>query len=131
MTAIEMHRMSPDRIEPPHEVMDEELAGRLAESMRTNGWQGAPLVIVDRESGDPLAVTGSHRIAAARVAGIAVPVIYLDELTAAHGIELAALIAGSPAFDMDEDMAIIQAAFRAAELLPAEVEDFYGLDLHA
>lgn len=131
MTEIETYRMNPDRIEPLHEVMDEDLAAQLAESMRTVGWQGAPIVVVDREGKDPLAVTGSHRIAAARDAGIIAPAVYLDDVTAAHGIDLAALIAASPAYDADDDLAICQAAWSAARLLPAEVAGSYGLDLHS
>lgn len=127
---IEQSALNPDRVEPPHEVMDEDYAAQLAASMGRDGWQGAPIVIVERDGGDPLAVTGSHRIAAARVAGILVPVVYLADITAAHGIDLADLVAGADAYDMDEDLAICQAAYTAANLLPADVADHYGLDLH-
>lgn len=129
MTITE-HRMNPDHLEPAHEVRSEAYAAELAESMRANGWQGAPVVIVERDGADPLAVTGSHRIAAARAADILIPIVYLADITDAHGIDLAGLIEGAPAFEFDTDLAVFQAAYTAAELLPTEVETAYGLDLH-
>lgn len=47
----------------PNDV-DEGHVRQLAESIRRNGWRGAP-IIVDAESG--LCVTGSHRMAALRL----------------------------------------------------------------
>ncbi len=64
-------------------------AGRvqaLASDMAANGWVGAPILTW----GD-LAVTGTHRIAAARIAEVDVPVIDLIEL-ADDGDAIAAYI---------------------------------------
>jgi len=50
--------------------------------MRKNGWQGRPLLVIERESKEPwyVAWTGSHRIAAAIDAGLdEVPCYVLDE----------------------------------------------------
>jgi len=44
----------------------------LAESMRTGGWQGEPIKVVEH-NGQMLIVDGHHRVAAARIAGIEVP----------------------------------------------------------
>ena len=71
--------IDPQEIEPLHGVRDQMLLDNLAAGMKQNGWQGRPLLVIDRESGY-LAWTGSHRIAAARAAGLAsVPCYALDE----------------------------------------------------
>ena len=53
---------------PLHEVRDEEKLNNLIESMKENGWTGRPIVVLD--IGDIQALTGSHRYAAAKIAGI-------------------------------------------------------------
>lgn len=62
-------------ITPRHEVRDVAHRDAIAASMSEDGWIGRPLVVVD--SGDGyLALTGSHRLAAARLAGLdEVPVL--------------------------------------------------------
>ncbi|MBQ2671156.1 MAG: hypothetical protein IJG06_10480, partial [Clostridia bacterium] len=42
------------------------------------GWNGRPLVVIDNGNEGHIALTGSHRIAAAKEAGIEVPAIVLD-----------------------------------------------------
>lgn len=54
---------------PPHAVTDHTKLANLAASMARIGWQGEPILVVDGE-----VWTGSHRIAAAQLAGIDVPV---------------------------------------------------------
>jgi hypothetical protein len=49
----------------------------ITENMAANGWQGRPILAWDTGNGS-LALTGSHRIAAARAAGIEVPTVYVD-----------------------------------------------------
>lgn len=69
-------------------VRTEALSGRasarnvreLAESMRTNGWQGAPIDVVEIQ-GHRIVVDGHHRLAAARIAGIDVPYQVVDPAT--------------------------------------------------
>ena len=64
---------------PPHEVRDEAHAAALAESLRKDGWTGRPLLVAQDCNGFH-ALTGSHRIAAAkRIAGLAVPICLLDQ----------------------------------------------------
>lgn len=60
-------------IAAPHEVTDAHKAALLAESMQADGWQGEPLLVVAHGDGYQ-AWTGTHRLAAAEVAGVAVPV---------------------------------------------------------
>jgi hypothetical protein len=47
--------------------------------MKDNGWRGRPLLVIERKS-DYLAWTGSHRLAAAKLAGLdSVPCYVLSE----------------------------------------------------
>lgn len=68
----------PYYLQPPHEVRDGDKLARLTDSMRRRGWQGRPLLI--RRVGDGWqALTGSHRIAAARAAELeTVPALAID-----------------------------------------------------
>lgn len=52
----------------------------IAESMRTNGWQGAPIDVVEL-NGERIVVDGHHRLAAARRAGIDVQYQVVDPST--------------------------------------------------
>jgi hypothetical protein len=71
--------IDPREIEPLHGVRDQTLLDNLATGMKQSGWQGRPLLVIDRESGY-LAWTGSHRIAAAIEAGLSlVPCYVIDE----------------------------------------------------
>jgi hypothetical protein len=67
------------KIRPFNEVEDVEKLNSLAASMQKNGWQGRPILAYD--IGDGLeALTGSHRIAAAKKAGIEdIPVLKVSD----------------------------------------------------
>lgn len=54
---------------------------QLAASMRANGWQGAPIDVVEL-NGQRIVVDGHHRLAAARRAGIDVQYQVVDPSTA-------------------------------------------------
>lgn len=128
-----MTQMSACHIEPPHDPHDEAKLDQLTESMRLYGWIGAPVVVIDRGDADPLAVTGSHRIVAAREVGIDVPTVTLADLLAEHGTSLTSLTDLIDCFEaagLDRDDAIHEAAIRAADQLPVSVVAHYGLDLH-
>jgi hypothetical protein len=60
-------------IEPPHKVRDNKKLLSLIESMKNTGWQGRPILTYDVGRGNE-ALTGSHRIKAAREANIEVPI---------------------------------------------------------
>jgi hypothetical protein len=72
--------MKPENIIPYHEVRDEKKVRWLARNMQTNGWVGRPIIAVGNEAqGDCRALTATHRIAAAIVAGLQdVPVYWLE-----------------------------------------------------
>ncbi len=80
-----------------HGVTDTAKVEAIAESMRASGWMGNPILVDDEDSNEPKALTGTHRLAAAELAGIE-PVVYSLEGT---GVDVAALF-----FDCadDEDM---------------------------
>ena len=65
-----------EKLIPPHDVDDVQKVETLGSSLQTNGWIGPPLLIVGTQ-----ALTGTHRLAAAKSAGIRlVPVIELSSL---------------------------------------------------
>ena len=65
-------------IDPPHPVdASGHKVAAMVDAMRQLGWVGAPLVAV-MVADTVQCLTGSHRIAAARIAGIAVPVHVAD-----------------------------------------------------
>jgi hypothetical protein len=73
--------INPEEIQPLHEVLRvrQGFLKGLVDDMKKNGWRGRALLVIERESGY-LAWTGSHRIAAARTAGLeAVPCYVLHE----------------------------------------------------
>lgn len=122
-----------DRIQPLHEVMDADKLAELTASMSSHGWQGASVVVIagaDHGWGptDPCAVTGSHRIAAARAAGIDVPTVELDDLLREHGTTLDEMCAEH--CDGADDETHYEALRQLDTVLPAEVIEFYGLDAH-
>ena len=74
-----------DSIVAPHEYNlhpdpAADFVAELVESMLESGWIGAP-ILVYRIQGTRFAVTGTHRIAAAREADVEVPTLDLDDVT--------------------------------------------------
>lgn len=126
-----LETLDPRRIEPPHEVRDEDKLAALVDSMTTHGWLGAPIVVIPGEDYgwgpcDPQAITGSHRLAAAYEAGIDVPTVPVDDLLTEAGLRLADLddLYGNPQDDHEAAIAYL------GDHLPADVADYYGLDAH-
>ena len=71
--------LNPCDVKPLHEARQQRLLNELMADMLENGWQGRPLLVIERGA-DYLAWTGSHRIAAARQAGLStVPCYVLDQ----------------------------------------------------
>lgn len=118
------------RVEPPHEVTDDAKLEAIVNSMARDGWTGAPIVIVNRDDADPLAITGSHRIAAAREVDADVPAVDLADLLAAHGTTLAVLVADFTAAGLDDEDALYEVVVRLDEWLPADTITQYGIDAH-
>ena len=72
--------VSPKSIRPLHEVRDEAKLLMLVEAMQAGGWTGRPLLVVDEGGGDYVALTGSHRLAAALESGLSeVPVVVVPQ----------------------------------------------------
>ena len=70
----------PCMIYPPHEARDMTLLANLTAAMRDNGWSGRPLLAWRASSDSEVrGLTGSHRTAAARDAGLDdVPVLLIE-----------------------------------------------------
>ena len=67
-----------DKINPLHEVRNEDKLVKLTEAMKQEGWKGRPLVVEPLGEGYQ-AWTGSHRLPAAKEAGIeTIPVLVID-----------------------------------------------------
>jgi len=65
-----------DKLLPPHDVDDVQKVQTLGSSLQAEGWIGPPLLVAGNQ-----ALTGTHRLAAAKSAGIRlVPVIELSSL---------------------------------------------------
>lgn len=72
--------VSPKSIRPLHEVRDESKLAALVDAMETSGWVGRPLLVVDEGGGDYVALTGSHRLAAAQAVRMSsVPVVVVPQ----------------------------------------------------
>jgi hypothetical protein len=72
--------IDPRMIRPFHEEMVPEHTKKIAASMTRFGWKGRPLVVMELRNGTIKALTGSHRLRAARLAGLPeVPVIQLTD----------------------------------------------------
>lgn len=67
--------IDPYDVKPPHAPREKDKLAEITDSMKEVGWNGRPLVVVDMEDYYQ-AVTGSHRLAAAKKAGLeTVPVV--------------------------------------------------------
>lgn len=120
--------MRATEVEYLHGVTDGDKYAALVESMTRNGWVGAPIVIVDRSDYCmiPLAITGSHRLAAAESIDYDPPMIDLVDLFAATGLDYDATLAAY----LDCGFDLYDAIIRAAAALPVHIIDYYGLDAH-
>lgn len=74
----------PSELEPPNEPSDHYKVHKLARSMEDDGWQGYPLVVHEGR-----ALNGSHRLAAAKQAGLSsVPTMSVEEVARSIGVDL-------------------------------------------
>lgn len=69
--------VDPYDVDPVNDITDEEKIKYLVEEFEKNGYRGRPVVALRSESEQSIALTGSHRILAAREAGIEIPVVYI------------------------------------------------------
>jgi ParB-like chromosome segregation protein Spo0J len=90
-------RLDPHSIHPLHGVRDADKLARLTDAMRAHGWVGRSLLVWTHDGESYQAVTGSHRLAAAKEIDLEVPCTTIrvdgwhdeasdlvDELNAAH-----------------------------------------------
>lgn len=105
-------------IKPLHTAEDAAKIDAIAESMRANGWVGNPILVDDEDSNEPQAFTGSHRIAAAEIAGIEVEVYSLAD----SGIDIGALM--FDCLDDDDRLELIEESDdeEATRIMREEIE---------
>ena len=73
--------IAPEDVEPLHSPNVPALYRDLVRSMKKDGWNGRPLLVIECANGSFVAWTGSHRIAAAREAGLdSIPCYIIPEL---------------------------------------------------
>ena len=103
-----------ERVEPPHHVISQNKLHRLVVEMVENGWVGRPVLVTPGAS-NLWAQTGSHRIAAAREAGLeSIPALMVDLEDVWE--ELETDVYGCPVLGMDdEDRAAKLAAIGASD----------------
>ncbi|MEM7048923.1 MAG: ParB N-terminal domain-containing protein [Acidobacteriota bacterium] len=124
MTIIinEHDTIDPQRLEALHEVHDECKVEALAESMRAEGWIGRSILVLD----ETMALSGTHRLAAAIEAGIEVPIYRISagawDPDTAEEQQWAADLAD--ARDDEERLAILEQIgdAEAIEIMTAEIE---------
>jgi hypothetical protein len=112
---------------PPHNVVDRTKHAALMRDMTERGWHGPPL-LVDGEN----AFTGSHRIAAVaglwNIEGIEVAIPFVEVADLCEEFDVGWDVVEEDHVAGSGDM--IDLSDRLAGLLPAEVVDYLGMDLH-
>lgn len=69
--------VDPYSLETVNYITDQNKYQYLVDEFQENGYQGRPIVAIGEEGEESIALTGSHRIFAARRAGIDIPVVYI------------------------------------------------------
>ncbi|HEY3483595.1 MAG TPA: hypothetical protein VGL02_32410 [Streptomyces sp.] len=117
-----------DPTEPtrPNRIVNWGLYKKLVQEFKTTGWDGAPLVMLFRDHydppGKPLAITGSHRLAAAEEAGVTVPCVGIATLFEKRGLDLDDLLdEWLPEGVAYSDEALLQAVAQVLRHLPDRV----------
>jgi hypothetical protein len=110
-------------VDPRHEVRDAEQLAELIASIRKNGWTGAPVVVHGAT-----AFTGAHRIAAIEAlrgegVEIDIPTVDIADVCNVCDVDWEAHCEEWDGLTYDRDRMI-------ADKLPAEIVEYYGLDLH-
>src|ERR1700753_448665 len=123
------------RIEPVNSVTDPKKLEGLIERFREDGWNGRPILVIKGHHNGVQALTGSHRIYAAKKAGIEVPVVEVNPEILYHTDEEGRSIDDLSRY---EDSALVHflrefGDEKAAELVEIEIEEdgkgpFYNRD---
>lgn len=77
--AGEIDDLDPYEIQPLNAITDQAKYEKMVEDMETEGYKGAPIVAMENGNEGYIALTGSHRIYAARRAGIDIPVVVIPQ----------------------------------------------------
>lgn len=77
--AGEIDDLDPYEIQPLNAITDQAKYEKMVEDMETEGYKGAPIVAMENGNEGYIALTGSHRIYAARKAGIDIPVVVIPQ----------------------------------------------------
>jgi hypothetical protein len=104
----------------------------LVAALTRHGWDGPPLVVLTRDHCEPplppLAVTGSHRLAAAEKARVEVPCVELADLYQTRGLNLDELLdEWIPEGHSYSDFAVYQAISRVLDRLPIWMVRHYDI----
>lgn len=71
-------KLDPQEITTQNEVRDPGMRDYLVQQFEENGWNGRPIVAYGNGGNGYVALTGSHRVAAAAEAGIQVPAVLIE-----------------------------------------------------
>ncbi|MFB8122101.1 ParB N-terminal domain-containing protein [Streptomyces bacillaris] len=98
---------------------DQDHVDEIADSMRRNGWQGSPLVVLPEYG---VSYTGTHRLRAAQAAELdEVPAVNLAELFTACGLDLTEIC--------DKyDLGLLSDRMEIVDHLPEDVRIAYTLN---
>lgn len=77
--AGEIDDLDPYEIQPLNAITDQSKYEKMVEDMETEGYKGTPIVAMENGNEGYIALTGSHRIYAARRAGIDIPVVVIPQ----------------------------------------------------
>lgn len=98
---------------------DQDHVDEIADSMRRNGWQGAPLVVLPDYA---VSYTGTHRLRAAQNAELdEVPAVDLADLFTACGLDLAEICD-------EHDLGLLSNRTEIISHLPEDIQIAYTLN---
>lgn len=107
-----------------HPVTEPSKVEEIAVSMKSNGWIGAPVVILD-----DIQITGVHRAAAAEMANIKLETIALADVFAEDGQDWEEALE-SYEDDIKSGYTLNDALDYLLGELSEDVREKYGIDLH-
>lgn len=135
---VEVFYVEPTEPARPNRMVNWTVYKTLTRALSTTGWDGPPVVVLFRDDYDPpappLALTGSHRLAAAEAAGIDVPCVGLAALFAKRGLDLDDFLdewipEGASYSDRAQLQAIAQVLHRMVDRLPIWMFTSYDISL--
>jgi len=117
---MELKTVAEAKIENLHNITDQTKYEAIAEDMAANGWTGRPLLVIDCGD-DYSALTGSHRLEAARKAGIEeIPIAIVDHGSMFVDYDITASDLKDPIYVMS---LLVEYDEEAAKLYEDDVDD--------